>query len=137
LPKDHPLFQVHQIPVLHKHTPTPSHNKHHGSRTRRFGCDQGRKGRYEYSWQHCKLPHISICTPQDGPLTATLQVGGLTNTVGGVLGATGRGLGETVSGATGGAGKDVGKGIADVGDGVQDGTGRVAKGAKDAGEWKS
>jgi hypothetical protein len=47
------------------------------------------------------------------------------------------GLGETVSGATGGAGKDVGKGIADVGDGIEDGSGRVAKGTKDAGEWKS
>ena len=44
-------------------------------------------------------------------------MGGLTNTVGGVVGAAGRGLGETVSGATGGVGKDVGKGIAGVGNG--------------------
>lgn len=66
-----------------------------------------------------------------------LQVGGLTNTVGGVLGAAGRGLGETVSGATGGAGKPVGEGVANVGDGVEDGASRVAKGTKDAGEWKS
>jgi hypothetical protein len=64
------------------------------------------------------------------------QVGGLTNTVGGVVGAAGRGLGETVAGATGGAGKDVGKGIAGVGQGVEDGAGSLAKGAKDAGEWK-
>lgn len=35
-------------------------------------------------------------------LTPMHQVGGLTNTVGGVVGAAGRGLGETVSGATGG-----------------------------------
>jgi hypothetical protein len=35
-------------------------------------------------------------------LTSSSQVGGLTNTVGGVVGAAGRGLGETVSGATGG-----------------------------------
>lgn len=41
-----------------------------------------------------------------------------------------------MSGATGGAGKDVGKGISDVGNGVEDGTGRLAKGTKDAGEWK-
>jgi hypothetical protein len=49
--------------------------------------------------------------------TNQYQVGGLTNTVGGVVGAAGRGLGETVSGATGGVGKDVGKGIAGVGNG--------------------
>lgn len=42
-----------------------------------------------------------------------------------------------MSGATGGAGKDVEKGLADVGDGVEDGAGRVAKGTKDTGEWKS
>jgi hypothetical protein len=35
-------------------------------------------------------------------LTSISQVGGLTNTVGGVVGAAGRGLGETVAGATGG-----------------------------------
>lgn len=35
-------------------------------------------------------------------LILILQVGGLTNTVGGVVGAAGRGIGETVSGATGG-----------------------------------
>jgi len=53
------------------------------------------------------------------------------------VGATGRGLGETVSGATGGPGKSVGDGIANVGDGVEEGSNRVAKGTKDAGEWKS
>lgn len=42
-----------------------------------------------------------------------------------------------MSGATGGVGKDVGKGIADVGTGVEDGAGSLAKGAKNAGEWKS
>lgn len=31
----------------------------------------------------------------------------------------------------------MGKGVADVGDGVEDGTGRLAQGTKDAGQWKS
>ena len=70
-------------------------------------------------------------------IDAPSQVGGLTNTVGGVVGAAGRGLGETVGSATGGAGKDVGKGIADVGNGLEDGAANVAKSAENAGEWKS
>ena len=65
------------------------------------------------------------------------QVGGLTNTVGGIVGAAARGLGETVSGATGSAGKPVGDGVANVGDGVEDGSNRIAQGAKNAGEWKT
>lgn len=48
---------------------------------------------------------------------------------------TGRGLGETVGGATGS--KQTGQALADVGNGVEDGTGSVAKTAKDAGEWKA
>jgi hypothetical protein len=34
-------------------------------------------------------------------------------------------------------GKDIGKGIAGVGQGVEDGAANLAKGAKDAGNWKS
>lgn len=64
-------------------------------------------------------------------------MGGLTNTIGGVVGAASRGIGETVAGATGGPGVNVGKGIAGVGNGIEDGTQRLAKAAKDAGEWKS
>jgi hypothetical protein len=60
----------------------------------------------------------------------------LTNTVGGVVGAASRGVGETIAGATGGPGVSIGKGVADVGNGVEDGTQRLAKASKDAGEWK-
>lgn len=74
--------------------------------------------------QRCHLPANS---PQN---TAS----GLTNTVGGVVGALGRGLGETVNGATGGVGKPVGDGIKDLGEGVEGGTARIAKGARQAGE---
>lgn len=59
---------------------------------------------------------------------------GVTNTVGGVVGAAGRGLGETVNGVTGQAGKPVGDGIKDVADGVQGGAAKVASGVKNAGE---
>ena len=61
----------------------------------------------------------------------------MTNTVGGVVGAASRGIGETVAGATGGPGVQVGKGIADVGNGIEDGTKKLAKAAKNAGEWKT
>ena len=59
---------------------------------------------------------------------------GVTNTVGGVVGAAGRGLGETVTGVTGKAGKPVGDGIKDVAEGIEGGAARVAKGVKNAGE---
>ena len=39
--------------------------------------------------------------------------------------------------ALGGPGVQVGKGIADVGNGIEDGTQKLAKAAKNAGEWKS
>ncbi|KAF2669917.1 hypothetical protein BT63DRAFT_224896 [Microthyrium microscopicum] len=80
-------------------------------------------------------------------------VSGLSNTVGGVvgmwpyycsftlysdvvIGAVGRGLGETVTGVTGGVGQPVGNALESVGDGVQDGGARIAKGSRDAGQWK-
>ncbi|KAK8224005.1 hypothetical protein BKA81DRAFT_348971 [Phyllosticta paracitricarpa] len=63
-------------------------------------------------------------------------VGGLLNTVGGVVGAAGRGVGETLEGATGSAGRPVARGVADAASGVEDGTGRIARGVKDAGQGK-
>ncbi len=71
-------------------------------------------------------------------VTSTLgnTVGGLTNTVGGIVGAAGRGLGETIEGATGGAGRDIGRGLADAASGIEDGSNRIAKGVKDAGQGK-
>lgn len=63
-------------------------------------------------------------------------VSGVTNTVGGIVGGATRGLGETVNGLTGGAGRPVGDGLANVGTGVEKGMGDIAKGARDAGNWK-
>lgn len=59
---------------------------------------------------------------------------GVTNTVGGVVGAVGRGVGETVTGVTGSYGKPVGDGIKDVAEGVEGGAAKVASGVKRAGE---
>lgn len=50
-------------------------------------------------------------------------------------GAT-RGLGETVNGITGGVARPVGDGLSNVGTGVENGLGDVAKGSRDAGNWK-
>jgi hypothetical protein len=50
-------------------------------------------------------------------------------------GAT-RGLGETVNGLTGGVARPVGDGLANVGTGVENGLSDVAKGSRDAGNWK-
>ena len=61
----------------------------------------------------------------------------MTNTVGGVVGAASRGVGETLTGVTGGAGRPVGDGVANLGNGVENGAASVAKGARDAGQWKS
>lgn len=71
-------------------------------------------------------------------VTSTLgnTVGGLTNTVGGIVGAGGRGLGETVEGATGSAGKSLGRSIADVATGIENGTAAAAKEVKNAGQLK-
>jgi phage-related protein len=71
-------------------------------------------------------------------VTSTIgnTVGGLTNLVGGVVGAASRGLGETIEGATGSAGKAVGRSIADAGTGIEEGSHRIAKGVKDAGYGK-
>ncbi|KAF4305996.1 hypothetical protein GTA08_BOTSDO07197 [Botryosphaeria dothidea] len=71
-------------------------------------------------------------------VTSTIgnTVGGLTNTVGGVVGAAGRGIGETLEGATGSAGRPVARGVADAATGVEDGSNRIAKGVKDAGQGK-
>jgi hypothetical protein len=84
-------------------------------------------------------PPTNIACPQGGAkaVTSTVgnTVGGVTNTVGGVLGATLRGVGETVEGATGL--RSVGKGLADVGNGLEAGANDVARGVKNAGEWKS
>lgn len=55
--------------------------------------------------------------------------------MGGVLGATLRGVGETVEGATGM--RSVGQGLADVGNGVENGAADIARGIKNAGEWRS
>ena len=63
-------------------------------------------------------------------------VSGLTNTVGGIVGAGGRGLAETVEGATGSAGKPVARPITEVATGVEDGGRRVAGAVKAAGEGK-
>ncbi|ROW13508.1 hypothetical protein VPNG_04426 [Cytospora leucostoma] len=63
-------------------------------------------------------------------------VSGVSHTVGGVVGGATRGVGETVNGLTGGVGRPVGDGIASVGTGVENGLGDVAKGARDAGNWK-
>jgi hypothetical protein len=63
-------------------------------------------------------------------------VSGVLNTAGGLVGAVGRGLGETVTGVTGGMGKPVGSALKFVGDGVQGGAANIAKGARDAGQWK-
>jgi hypothetical protein len=62
--------------------------------------------------------------------------GGLLNTVGGVVGGASRGVGETVNALTGGIGQPLGDAISNVGTGVEGGVASVAKGAKDAGEWK-
>jgi hypothetical protein len=71
-------------------------------------------------------------------VTSTIgnTIGGLTNLVGGVVGAASRGLGETIEGATGSAGRAVGRGIADAGTGIEGGSHRIAKGVKDAGYGK-
>ena len=71
-------------------------------------------------------------------VTSTLgnTVGGLTNTVGGIVGAGGRGLGETIEGATGSGGKSVGRSIADVATGIENGTTAAAKEVKKAGQMK-
>lgn len=47
-----------------------------------------------------------------------------------------RGVGETVNGVTGGVAKPLGDGVANVGTGVENGLSDVAKGARDAGNWK-
>ena len=49
---------------------------------------------------------------------------------------TGRGVGNTVTAVTGGVGKPVGNALHSVGDGVEGGAANLAKGAKNAGEWK-
>ena len=71
-------------------------------------------------------------------VTSTLGnlVGGLSNTAGGIVGATGRGLGQTVTGVTGNTGKPVGDALQSLGNGVQDGTSQVARGAENAGQGK-
>jgi hypothetical protein len=64
-------------------------------------------------------------------------LGGVTNTVGGVVGALGRGIGETLEGATGSAGRPVAQGLKDATNGIEKGASDVAGGVKRAGEWKS
>ena len=71
-------------------------------------------------------------------VTSTIgnTVGGLTNTVGGIVGAGGRGLGQTIEGATGSAGKPIARGLADAATGVEDGSYMVGNGVKNAGKGK-
>jgi hypothetical protein len=64
-------------------------------------------------------------------------LGGVTNTVGGVVGALGRGVGETLEGATGSTGRPVAQGLKDATNGIEKGANDVAGGVKRAGEWKS
>ena len=68
--------------------------------------------------------------------TAGNTVSGVTNTVGGIVGAGGRGVAETVEGATGSAGKPVARPIAEIATGVEDGGRRVAAAVREAGEGK-
>jgi phage-related protein len=64
-------------------------------------------------------------------------VGGVTRTVGGVVGAAGRGVGHTITGATGRAGKPVGDGIAGTTTGIENAANNVARGVEDAGRGES
>ena len=60
--------------------------------------------------------------------------GGVTRTVGGLLGAAGRGVGDTINNTTGT--KAVGDGLKSVTDGIEDGGNQVGKGFENAGQWK-
>ena len=71
-------------------------------------------------------------------VTSTLGngVAGVTNTVGGVVGAAGRGVGQTVEGVTGDLGKPIGNAVESLGNGLEGGAAQVAHGVKRAGEGK-
>ncbi|KAI9742045.1 MAG: hypothetical protein M1834_000435 [Cirrosporium novae-zelandiae] len=71
-------------------------------------------------------------------VTSTIgnTVGGVSKTVGGILGAGGRGLGETITGVTGSAGKPIGDGIASAATGIENGARDVARGVEKAGQGK-
>ena len=71
-------------------------------------------------------------------VTSTLgnTVGGLSKTVGGVVGAAGRGLGDTVTNVTGSAGKPVGDGLSSLTTGIENGARDLGKGAENAGQGK-
>ena len=78
-----------------------------------------------------------MCTKRAELLTFELVgnlAGGLTKTVGGVLGTAGRGLGQTINNTTGT--KVVGDGLQSVTNGVEDGGHRIGRAAEDAGQWK-
>jgi hypothetical protein len=83
-------------------------------------------------------PEESGATAAAKFVTSTVgnTVGGVANTVGGVVGAAGRGLGETIEGATGSVGRPVGNAVAYVTSGIEGGSRIIAKGVKDAGNWK-
>lgn len=64
---------------------------------------------------------------------AQLLTGILGNTVSGLTNT----VGETVNGVTGGVGRPLGDGITNLTGGLENATGSIAKGARDAGQWKS
>ena len=57
--------------------------------------------------------------------------------MGGVVGGASRGVGETVNAVTGDLGKPLGDGVSNVGTSVEGAGQDVAKGARDAGDWKT
>ncbi|KAK4897002.1 hypothetical protein LTR27_005249 [Elasticomyces elasticus] len=60
--------------------------------------------------------------------------GGLSKTLGGVVGATGKGIGNTINDTTGT--KAAGDGLQGVTGGIEDGANSAGKGAENAGQWK-
>ncbi|MCJ1352854.1 MAG: hypothetical protein MMC33_002838 [Icmadophila ericetorum] len=71
-------------------------------------------------------------------VTSTLgnAVGGVTKTVGGVVGAGGRGVGNTITGVTGSAGKPVGDALNSLATGIEGGAYDLGKGVERAGEGR-
>lgn len=63
-------------------------------------------------------------------------VGGVTRTVGDVVGAAGRGMGATITGVTGEYGKPIGDALDSLGTGVQGGAADIAKGVENAGKGR-
>lgn len=64
-------------------------------------------------------------------------IGGISRTAGNVTGAATKGVGDTFNNVTGENGKPIGNAFSSLGSGIQNGLGSFAKGAENAGQWKT